>query len=43
MAKFEEDLYRAYLDARKHKRGTRSQVLFEMHLEDNLVALSREL
>lgn len=38
-----EDLHRVYLDARRHKRKTRSQVLFELNLEDNLSALYKEL
>ncbi len=33
------DLYRAYKDARRHKRGRDYQLRFEYHLEDNLVAL----
>ena len=33
------DLYRAYRDARKHKRGKPYQLKFELHLEDNLLAL----
>ena len=37
------DLYRAYLDARKHKRGKHYQIKFELHLEDNLSALCDEL
>jgi len=37
------DLYMAYLDARKNKRRTKSQILFEMHLEDNLMELYRDL
>ena len=37
------DLYRAYLDARKHKRGKPYQMDFEMHLEDNLSELCDEL
>ena len=38
-----EDLYRAYKDARKHKRGKAYQLKFEFNLEDNLVALRDEL
>lgn len=38
-----KDLYRAYKDARKHKRGRSYQLRFEYHLEDNLVALRNEL
>ena len=33
------DLYRAYLDARKHKRGKPYQLKYEMQLEDNLLEL----
>lgn len=36
-------MYRAYIDARHHKRGTRAQTIFEMHLEDKLTRLSKEL
>ena len=38
-----QDLYRAYLDARKHKRGKPYQMKFELHLEDNLTELCDEL
>ena len=37
------DLYKAYLDARKGKRGKPYQMAFEMHLEDNLSELCVEL
>ncbi len=37
------DLYRAYKDARKHKRGRGYQLKFEFHLENNLVELRDEL
>lgn len=37
------DLYRAYKDARKHKRGRKYQLEFEYNLESNLVALRDEL
>lgn len=37
------DLFRAYYDARKHKRNTRSQLDFEFNLEENLVRLYDEL
>lgn len=37
------DLYRAYRDARKHKRGRSYQLRFEFYLEDNLVNLRDEL
>ena len=34
-----EDLFRAYFDARRHKRNTRNQLRFEMDLEANLIEL----
>ncbi len=37
------DLYRAYKDARRHKRGRTYQLRFEYRLEDNLVELRNEL
>ena len=37
------DLFRAYYDARRHKRKTHSQLVFEMDLERNIVALYEEL
>lgn len=37
------DLFKAYYDARKHKRNTRNQLRFEMNLEENLVNLRDEL
>lgn len=37
------DLYRAYRDARRHKRGKGYQLSFEYRLEDNLVALRDDL
>ena len=37
------DLYRAYKDARRHKRGKRYQLEFEYDLETNLIALRDEL
>lgn len=37
------DVFRAYYDARKHKRNTRSQLEFEFNLEENLVKLYEEL
>lgn len=37
------DLYVAYKDARKHKRGRSYQLEFEYNLEENLVALRDEL
>lgn len=38
-----EELFHAYYDARKNKRNTSSQLRFELHLEENLVALYRDL
>ena len=38
-----EELFQAYYDARKNKRNTSSQLRFELHLEENLVALYRDL
>ena len=38
-----KDLYRAYKDARKNKRGRAYQLKFEFNLEENLVALRDEL
>lgn len=38
-----KDLYVAYKDARRHKRGRSYQLKFEYNLEDNLVALRDEL
>ena len=37
------DLYKAYKDARKNKRGKAYQLKFEFNLEDNLVTLRDEL
>lgn len=37
------DLFKAYYDARRHKRNTRNQLLFEVNLEENLVNLRDEL
>ena len=37
------DLFRAYYDARRHKRKTHSQPAFEMDLEHNIAALCDEL
>ncbi|MBQ8223108.1 MAG: RNA-directed DNA polymerase [Bacteroidales bacterium] len=37
------DLYRAYKDARKHKRGKQYQLQFEYNLEENLINLRDEL
>ena len=38
-----EELYCAYFDARKNKRGTASQLRFELNLERNLSVLAREI
>lgn len=38
-----ELLYQCYLEARKHKRHTHSQMLFECHLEDNIVELCNDI
>ena len=35
-----EELYCAYFDARKNKRGTASQLRFELNLERNLSVLA---
>lgn len=37
------DVYRAYYDARRHKRNTKSQLRFERNLEKNLTDLYYEL
>ena len=37
------DIFRAYFDARKHKRNTKSQLAFEMELEHNLVTLYEQI
>lgn len=37
------DLYHAYLDARRHKRGKEYQLKFEYRLEENLIALRDEI
>lgn len=37
------DLFRAYYDARRNKRNTRTQLLFERDLETNLIDLYHEL
>ena len=37
------DLYVSYLQARKHKRHTHSQMVFEEKLEDNLVQLRNDI
>ncbi len=37
------DLYHAYKSARKHKRGRHYQLLFEKHLESNLISLRDDL
>jgi len=38
-----EEIFEAYSDARKNKRRTRSQILFEMNLEKNLIDLYHQL
>lgn len=38
-----EDLFIAYYDARRHKRNTHNQLVFEFNLEENLVSLYREI
>ena len=37
------DIFSAYYDARRNKRNSRSQLHFEMRLEENLVALYHEI
>ena len=37
------DLFKAYYEARRHKRNTLNQLKFEMNLEENLVTLRDEL
>lgn len=37
------DLFRAYYDARRNKRNTRSQLRFELNLETNLIHLYHDL
>ena len=37
------DLFRAYYDARRHKRNTRSQLAFEMDLEHNMIVLYEQI
>jgi len=37
------DVFRAYYDARKHKRNTLNQLNFEMDLEHNLVELAHQI
>jgi RNA-directed DNA polymerase len=37
------NVFRAYFDARKHKRNTLNQLNFEFNLEENLVALYRDI
>ena len=37
------NLFRAYYDARKHKRNTMSQLAFEMDFERHLVELAGEI
>ena len=37
------DVFKAYYDARKHKRNTTSQLKFEVNMEDNLVKLAHDI
>lgn len=37
------DLFRAYYDARRHKRNTKSQLAFEMDLEHNMIVLYEQI
>ena len=37
------DIFRAYYDARRHKRNTKSQLAFEMDLEHNLIELYEQI
>ena len=37
------EVFCAYYDARQHRRGTASQLAFELDLEENIVTLWREL
>jgi RNA-directed DNA polymerase len=37
------DVFRAYYDARRHKRNTASQLKFELDLEENLVQLTHDI
>ncbi|MDR0650687.1 MAG: hypothetical protein LBG59_04765 [Candidatus Peribacteria bacterium] len=37
------ELYVAYLDARKHKRTTHNQLVFEYHLEEHLLQLCEDI
>lgn len=43
MKKLLAELFKAYHDARKHKRNKNSQLQFELHLERNLYQLALEL
>ena len=38
-----ELLYQCYLEARRHKRHTYSQMNFEFNLEDNIVELCNDI
>ena len=38
-----EDVFRAYYNARKHKRNTESQLKFEINLEENLIDIYHKL
>ena len=37
------EVFRAYFDARKHKRNTNNQLKFEMDMEHHLIVLAREI
>lgn len=37
------DVFQAYYDARKNKRNTKSQIEFEMNLEENLISLYEQV
>lgn len=38
-----EDIFRAYYDARRNKRNSKSQLRFELNLEENLIELYNEI
>lgn len=38
-----EDLFKAYYDARRNKRNSKSQLHFELNLEENLIDLYKEI
>ena len=41
--RIQEDLFKAYFNARKNKRNTLNQLAFEKHFEANLFALASEI